>query len=248
MITAWPGAREDLDAGVLRVLHERSFVDDPTRMLRLVRYAARLDFAPAAATEALIDPALFATVTGDRLGNELRLLLNEPRTALQLFEHYGLGRALLGEGFRVTWLAERAGTGLLALAACCTQVPREPLAARLDHLGFSRHDRDVVVAAASGFERLHGSLDAGDADLWRLLRRERVETVQLLAAAGDPGARRWLDHVRHRKLSISGDDLVGAGLTGAAVGEALGRATVAMLDGRAPDRESQLRAALPSDA
>ena len=29
--------------GVLRVLHERSFVDDPTRMLRLVRYAARLE-------------------------------------------------------------------------------------------------------------------------------------------------------------------------------------------------------------
>jgi tRNA nucleotidyltransferase (CCA-adding enzyme) len=247
-LTAWPGAREDLDAGVLRVLHDRSFIDDPTRMLRLVRYAARLDFAPDPATEALIDPALFATVTGDRLGNELRLLLNEPRTALQLLERYGLGRALLGDGFRVTWLAERAGTGLQALAACCTQVPREALAARLDQLGFSRHDRDVVAAAASGFERLHGSLDGSDADLWRLLRRERVETVQLLAAAGDPGARRWLDHVRHRKLSITGDDLIGAGLTGGAVGEALSRATVAMLDGRAPDRESQLRAALPSDA
>ena len=38
--TDWPGAREDLEAGVLRVLHDRSFVDDPTRMLRLVRYAA----------------------------------------------------------------------------------------------------------------------------------------------------------------------------------------------------------------
>jgi tRNA nucleotidyltransferase (CCA-adding enzyme) len=124
-LTAWPGAREDLDAGVLRILHDRSFIDDPTRMLRLVRYAARLDFAPDPATEALIDPALFATVTGDRLGNELRLLLNEPRTALQLLERYGLGRALLGDGFRVTWLAERAGTGLQALAACCTQVPRE---------------------------------------------------------------------------------------------------------------------------
>jgi tRNA nucleotidyltransferase (CCA-adding enzyme) len=233
---------------VLRVLHDRSFVDDPTRMLRLVRYAARLDFAPDAATEALIDPALSATVTGDRLGNELRLLLNEPRVALQLLDRYGLGRALLGEGFRATWLAERAGTGLLALAACCTQVPREALAARLDHLGFGRHDRDVVVAAAGGFERLHGSLDGGDADLWRLLRRERLETVQLLAAAGDPGARRWLDHVRHRKLAITGDDLIAAGLTGAAVGEALSRATVAMLDGRAPDRQAQLDAALTLQA
>jgi tRNA nucleotidyltransferase (CCA-adding enzyme) len=241
-ITAWPGAREDLDAGVLRVLHERSFIDDPTRMLRLVRYAARLDFAPDPDTAALIDAALFETVTGDRLGNELRLLLNERRGALGLLERYDLGRALLGDGFRMTWLAERAPTGLLALAACCTAI--KGLAARLDQLGFSRHDRDVVVAAAAGFERLHGSLDGSDSELWRLLRRERVETVQLLAAAGDPGARRWLDHIRHRKLSISGDDLVAAGLTGRAVGEGLSRAMVAMLDGRAPDRSSQLDFAL----
>ncbi len=80
--TEWPGARRDLEAGVLRVLHERSFLDDPTRMLRLVRYAARLEFAPDAATEALIDPSRFGTVSGDRLGNELRLALDEPRTAL----------------------------------------------------------------------------------------------------------------------------------------------------------------------
>jgi len=244
--TNWPGAPEDLQAGVLRVLHERSFIDDPTRMLRLARYAGRLEFRPEPGTRALIDPALFETVSGDRLGNELRLLLHEPFEALRALERWELGSALLGEGFEVTWLAERAWPGLLALAACCVRIDPAALAARLDHLGFSGRDRDVVVAAASGFERLHGSLDVGDAELWRLLRRERPETVQLLAAAGERGAQRWLDRVRHRKLAISGDDLVAAGLRGPAVGEGLARAMVAMLDGRAPDRESQLRAAIPS--
>ena len=62
------------------------------------------------------------------------------------------------------------------------------------------------------------------------------------------GAQRWLDRIRHRKLSISGDDLVAAGLTGAQVGEGLSRAMVALLDGRAPGREDQLRAALVSCA
>lgn len=244
--TDWPGARSDLDAGVLRVLHDRSFEDDPTRMLRLARYAARLGFAPAEETRALIDPERFATVTGDRLGSELRLLLDEPRSGLRLLGEWGLGRALLGAGFQFTWLAERVGPGLLALAACCIQIPRGELAARLDHLGFLGRDRDVLVAAASGFEHLHGSLDVSDAELWRLLRRERVETVQLLAAAGDAGAQRWLDRVRHRKLAISGDDLVAAGLTGVAVGEGLSRAMVALLEGRAPDRATQLEAALTS--
>ena len=41
---AWPGALDDLRDGVLRVLHERSFVDDPTRVWRVARYAARLGF------------------------------------------------------------------------------------------------------------------------------------------------------------------------------------------------------------
>lgn len=240
-LTAWPGAREDLDAGVLRVLHDRSFADDPTRMLRLARYAARLGFAPDPQTEALIDPARLATVSGDRLGSELRLAVAEP--ALRELDRYGLGRALLGDGFEFGWLAERV-SGLLALAACCVDV--DDLAARLDRLGFTARDRDVVVAAAGGYRRLRGRLTGSDADLWRALRRERVETVRLLAAAGEEGAQRWLDRVRHRRLSISGDDLVAAGLTGPQVGEALARATVAMLDGRAPDRESQLRAALPS--
>jgi tRNA nucleotidyltransferase (CCA-adding enzyme) len=243
-LTTWPGARTDLDEGILRVLHPRSFVDDPTRMLRLVRYAARLDFAPASLE--LIDPALLATVTGDRLGNELKLLLREPRSAFARLGEWGLGPALLGDGFRAGWLVERAPTGLLALAACCTAIARDALAARLGHLGFERQEREIVVAAASGFERLHGRLDGSDAEVWRQLRRERVETVQLLAAAGDPGAIRWLDRIRHRKLAISGDDLVAAGLTGAQVGDGLARAMVALLDGRAPDREAQLAAALPS--
>ena len=80
-------------------------------------------------------------------------------------------------------------------------------------------------------------------ELWRAFRRERPETIELLAAAGEEGARRWLDDVRHRKLEIDGRDLLAAGLSGPAVGEGLERATVAMLEGRAPDRESQLREA-----
>jgi len=36
--------REDLERGVIRVLHGRSFIDDPTRLLRALRYEARFDF------------------------------------------------------------------------------------------------------------------------------------------------------------------------------------------------------------
>ena len=80
------------------MLHDRSFVDDPTRMLRLVRYAQRLGFEPDPDTRALVDPALLATVSGDRLGNELRLLVRED--AVSALERFGLGEALAPSAFR----------------------------------------------------------------------------------------------------------------------------------------------------
>jgi tRNA nucleotidyltransferase (CCA-adding enzyme) len=78
-LTSHPRAREDLDARRLRVLHDGSFLDDPTRLLRLARYSARLGFEPDPETDALAAEAIAGgaldTVTGARLGAELRLLL-----------------------------------------------------------------------------------------------------------------------------------------------------------------------------
>ena len=102
-LTFYPDAREDLEAGVLRVLHDRSFVDDPTRLLRLARYGARLGFEPDEYTDRLAAEAIAGgapdTVTGARLGAELRLLLREPQpAALLALAHHGLGERVLAPG------------------------------------------------------------------------------------------------------------------------------------------------------
>lgn len=187
---AFPGAHEDLRAGVLRVLHARSFVDDPTRMLRLIRYATRFGFQADPATAELVDLDLLETVSQDRVNREIRLLLDE---APHLLGQYG---------------------GL-------SDAP------------------DITAALA-----LHTRTDVPDADLWRLLRRERPETIDRLIAAGDAGARRFRERIEPQTLQIGGRDLIERGLTGAQIGAGLEKATVAMLEGRAPDRAAQLEAAL----
>src|SRR6202034_648096 len=53
-----PQALDDLDARRLRVLHRRSFRDDPTRLLRMVRYASRLGFTVSAETYASVSEAV----------------------------------------------------------------------------------------------------------------------------------------------------------------------------------------------
>jgi tRNA nucleotidyltransferase (CCA-adding enzyme) len=260
-----PGAREDLEARQLRVLHDRSFLDDPTRLLRQARYAARLGFEPEdrLAAEAIAGGAL-DTVTGSRLGAELRLLLREPQPdALLALERHGLGEALLGRFTPDADLIARAmgltpadGRPELVALAATLGGDRAAISARLDALAFPAGERAIVAGAAARAPHVADAIDprrfeaetggpAGDADLWRTLRSERPETVALAGALGPAdAARRWLEDVRHRRLAITGDDVVAAGLNGPAVGEALDRATIAMLEGRAQTREEQLAAAL----
>jgi len=116
-LTFYARAEADLGARVLRVLHDRSFLDDPTRLLRLARYSARLGFEPEPETDRLAADAIaggaLETVTGSRLGAELRLLLREPQpAALLAFERHGLGRALLGADFAVDAEAVRRAVAL----------------------------------------------------------------------------------------------------------------------------------------
>jgi tRNA nucleotidyltransferase (CCA-adding enzyme) len=259
-LEAVPGALDDLAGRRLRALHAQSFLDDPTRLLRLVRYGARLRFQIEQETRlwafaAVADGGL-GTVTGPRLGAELRLLLREPQPAAMCgLEGLRIGPQLL-PGFGVDPdLVERAqkltpgdGRGdLVALAACCPDAGAAELAERLDWLGFTARERDIVVAAATRARSLApvmGGIDNASG-LWALLRREAPETVALAGALGaHDAARTWLDEVRRVRLAIDGDDLIAAGLSGPAVGRALEAAMAAALDGEAPDRESQLRVAL----
>jgi len=73
------GGERDLREGCIRVLHNLSFVEDPTRILRAVRFEQRLGFAIEPRTEELIDEALelLDRVTGERLRHELYQLLSE---------------------------------------------------------------------------------------------------------------------------------------------------------------------------
>lgn len=78
----------DIKEGIIRVLHNLSFVEDPTRILRAIRFEQRLGFKLAKQTEVLIKNAVKLEVLGklsaDRLGQELRLVLSskEPTACL----------------------------------------------------------------------------------------------------------------------------------------------------------------------
>ncbi|NWJ97647.1 MAG: CCA tRNA nucleotidyltransferase [Chloroflexi bacterium] len=91
---------EDLRTGTLRVLHSASFEDDPTRMVRGVRYAARYGYHFEPKTTQRLEEAMtkgfFTLLSVKRKYHELRLLLEEaqPENGLDLLQNYQLLQAI----------------------------------------------------------------------------------------------------------------------------------------------------------
>ena len=75
------GGEIDLKNGLIRVLHDRSFVDDPCRLFRAIRFEQRFEFCMKGQTKQLmrnaIESNLIDQLSGDRLMNEIKILLSE---------------------------------------------------------------------------------------------------------------------------------------------------------------------------
>ena len=255
-LLAAPAALDDLAARRLAVLHDRSFLDDPTRLLRLARYAVRLGFEPAPHTLALAAEAIgnhaLDTLSGPRIGSELRLLATEPEpvAAFEAVAALGLPWSIDAEHARrgLEALPDDARRDLLVLACVFGSTPHEPLATELDRLGFTAPDRDAIVEAATKAPELARRLakSPSRAEIARTVGTAGIETVALAASQGAPSqSLTWLQELRHLKLQVTGDDLIDKGIPeGPAIGRGLARAKDALYDGKALDRESQLRVAL----
>jgi tRNA nucleotidyltransferase (CCA-adding enzyme) len=224
------GGRADLERGQLRVLHERSFIDDPTRAIRAARYAARFGFELEAATADLLRATDLDAVSAERRRAEL-LRLGAEATAprgFSLLAEWGLVEP------REAGLDLAAGVGeLLASPAWSEIAPRAPavLAAALGPVG---GEWELAAAAparpSQGVELARGH-----------------DPIELLLARA-LGAE-WLDDYmanwRSVELEIDGSDLIAAGVPqGPALGRGLQAALRAKLDGELAGREQELAAAL----
>jgi tRNA nucleotidyltransferase (CCA-adding enzyme) len=246
-----PGALEDLHAGVLRVLHDRSFLDDPTRVWRIARYAARLRFGVEPHTRELAARADPTTVSGDRLGAELRLALREPDPPAAFAALRDLNPRYLPAGFEprprglsaaLVLLPDDGRPDLLTLAACTAGMDARALLAWLDDMGFTAHERDLVAAASRFVTGAPLRAARTSAEIARAARGAPIEAVAL---AGGENARRWIDELRHVRLEIDGHDLLAAGIPeGPEIGKRLQRALDRKLDGEVNGRDEELAAAL----
>lgn len=261
------GGYDDLQRGIIRVLHDKSFVDDPTRIFRAVRYEQRFGFFIDRKTLRLLkearDASLLTKLTCDRIKHELWRILQEREPDKPLWRLKRLGifpivaPELRATPKRLVWLRRlgewldwhkahfpdellgREGALLLPL------LPNESAVhsfCRRYQLG--ERERKMGI----GLLQAMGNREPKRRSGWvRWLNPLPTEAALALAAKrADVADRQWKRYFlewRKARPDISGEDLKAHGITGRAIAIGLQAALVAKLD-RNSDAAEQLRVAL----
>jgi tRNA nucleotidyltransferase/poly(A) polymerase len=215
------GGRRDLDERVVRVLHDESFADDPTRIFRAIRLATRLGFAIEPHTEALMRAAVaggaLETVSKERLWRELFLAMEEadaPAVLRALTEHGAL-RVLFGQRDVSRAQLDVVQRQLAAdpeldrdvmYTAALLHGNASPL--DLEGSGFSQKRARNVVQIANELPRFADALAEATSDRqrFRILKHASPEMLSVVAATQpDPVAR--FHQFRKFELPLRGNDL-----------------------------------------
>ena len=258
------GGQDDLRKGQIRTLHEGSFLDDATRILRAARYAARLSFDLDDTTRHSLDRSIgfLSTISSARLRNELERIFLEASTAsttLRTLDQWGALSAIhpalifdpvawqrFGEESVSLTPNSRITVGFAVLGAGLRVSDAEGVAARL---GLGSLARRVITESADLVSRLPETNPAemSNAQLAELLDPYHTHSVAgcALASTGKVGERvgHYLSDLRDMKPDLDGSDLVNMGVPhGPEVGRILRRLRAAKLDGivETPDAERAL--------
>lgn len=217
---------EDIRERLVRVLHDRSFIDDPTRIFRAIRLATRLEFEIHPATVRLMREAVqsnaLSTVSRERIWRELFLAMDEEQAPAVL-------TALAREGALDVLFGTRHHEDLLSkLQIVRDELARDPDLDRyviytglllrgdaspidFEGSGFSQKRARAVVEIANETPRFEESLGAAadDTQRFRLYRGVSPEMLAVVAAERpDEASRisRWREFERF-KLPLRGNDL-----------------------------------------
>jgi tRNA nucleotidyltransferase (CCA-adding enzyme) len=220
----------DLERGLLRVLHPKSFRDDPTRAIRAARYAARFGFELEPETEALLRKADLGAVSEDRERAELLRLAAEP-SAPHGFE-------LLAE-----WGLAELREGGVELAAAVVELLES------DSWRCEASRSEAVLAAALGPVCAEAELASASAarpsEAVELARGQDAVRLVLARALGAGWLDEYVTNWRSVALEIDGSDLLAAGIPeGPAMGRGLAAALRQKLDGEVSGRDAELAAAI----
>ena len=260
--------RSDLEARVLRVLHNLSFIDDPTRIFRGIRYEARyglrFDDHTTSLARGCVEMGLVGDLSSVRLRDELVQLLEDPGAPEGIAR---LGELGVDRAIHPHLRSDREAAALFD----CARALRDELQveAPLWRLGVAVLARDMTSNEALDWlerlkirrrdiDRIVGAVTVGPRIVERL-REEWLDPAEVVALADpfapdapllalarekQPALREYFTRLRSVRLEIGGGDLVEMGLAESPrVGEVLAELRRRKLNRELEGRDAELAAA-----
>ena len=262
------GGRADLEARVLRVLHNLSFIDDPTRIFRGIRYEARYGFRfdehSARLVRACIEMGLVGDLSSARLRDELVALLEDPGAVegIRRLGALGADRAIhphlrgddLAAGLFARAVALRDELGVdvptwrIGIAALAHELASDEAYDWLERLKVRRRDVERIVGAVTVAPRIVERLRAEELDPSQVvaIADAFAPDAPLLALAREdrPELRDYFLRLRDVRLEIGGADLIAMGIAESPrIGDILGELRRRKLNGELAGRDAELAAA-----
>lgn len=253
------GGVDDLKVKVLRVLHDRSFIDDATRIWRCLRYEQRLDFKLEPITLELLqrDIAMLDTISSDRIRHELELVLKEEVPEKVLLRAAGLGvlsrihPALKAD----SWLAEKftmarstnAPLSQLYLGLLAYRLTIQETEELISRLRLAKSAAQIL-RETSNLKAILKSLAGpklSPSRVFQLLRGYSPAAITVHALATESEVARqhiqaFLTKLRYVKPALTGDDLQKMGIPpGPRMKEILQRLHDARLDGKVTSKKGE---------
>lgn len=228
----------DLKDRKIRILHDLSFVDDPTRMIRAVRFACKLGFEIESHTKELLKKAiessqfdnLIEKIRGDRVKIEIRYLFNLPNIeeAVKVFFESGVYRMIsvnlkpcrgLLQQTPINILRDRFRQWLIYLALIIKDLKTDEQEKILINLQLTSDEIRIVNKGLSTYSDLaNKSLDI--VSVYQSLKHipdESVILINLFARLENNKklgslVNEYVENISKIKLNICGDDLIGLGV------------------------------------
>src|SRR5437867_9476175 len=183
------GGQRDLERKVIRVLHDRSFEDDPTRVFRAIRFEQRFGFHIEEHTLTLLKAAaasdLVRRLSGPRLRNEVMRLVSEqsPTRTIRRMAEFDLLRFLHTDLALTSHLAGLLGEIGKSLAWWTKRFPRRPLDRALV---YSIGLMDDLSASATDAVAKRLALPGEQANKLRLAKKHVAPALRSLARHRSP--------------------------------------------------------------
>ncbi|MBA3994609.1 MAG: hypothetical protein C0469_13875, partial [Cyanobacteria bacterium DS2.3.42] len=250
------GGLQDLKDRVLRILHPFSFIEDPTRIMRAARFAARLGFHLESKSKEqarrAIAMGIFDNLGGSRIRTELKLILASPHRvdALDLLGDLG-GRlryldAELEYGLPVRSLLRRAerllehypveDTWLVHLGLLISALPKQRLENTLERLQLQVDQKQKILSGLRLPDQIGTpEIEPKRSETYRLFHGQPKESLAIAACLARPGSltrrmiKLYLEQLGDIAIELTGADLLKLGFS---QGPELGRVLDALLDAR----------------